>query len=63
MSFASSAQAQEVHWVADYNTARREARESQRPLMLDFGTVNCTWCRQLDATTFRDPKRLSNKFG
>jgi thioredoxin-like negative regulator of GroEL len=46
---------QEVQWRYDYNAARREALETGRPLLLDFGTANCFWCRKLDATTFRDP--------
>src|SRR5439155_23341439 len=50
-----AAQAQEVRWRYDYNLARREALEKSRPLLLDFGTENCFWCKKLDATTFRDP--------
>src|SRR5205085_1408605 len=34
---------------------RREAAETGRPLLLDFGTEACFWCKKLDATTFRDP--------
>jgi thioredoxin-like negative regulator of GroEL len=48
------AQAQEVQWRRDYNEARREAAEKGRPLLLDFGTENCFWCKKLDATTFRE---------
>jgi thioredoxin-related protein len=51
--------AQEVSWRADYNTARREAQEKGLPLMLDFGTENCFWCRRLEESTFRDPGILS----
>jgi thioredoxin-like negative regulator of GroEL len=47
---------QEVRWRDDYNRARQEAADTNRPLIIDFGTVNCHWCRQLDATTFRDPQ-------
>src|SRR5262245_24182983 len=47
--------ADEVQWRGDYNRARQEAAESGRPLVIDFGTAACYWCRQLDATTFRDP--------
>jgi thioredoxin-related protein len=50
-----AARAQEVRWRYDYNQARREALEKSRPLLLDFGTENCFWCKKLDATTFRDP--------
>jgi thiol-disulfide isomerase/thioredoxin len=47
--------AQEVAWRMDYNTARREANEKNRPLVIDFGTENCFWCKKLDAITFKDP--------
>lgn len=58
-------QAQECRWLHDYAAARQEAREKGRPLVLDFGTANCTWCRKLEATTFRDPhinKLLTDRF-
>src|SRR5262249_39144023 len=32
----------------------REALEKGRPLVLDFGTAFCYWCKRLDETTFRD---------
>jgi thioredoxin-related protein len=51
-----SAAAQEVKWRHDYTAARKEATETGRPLLLDFGTEACFWCKKLDATTFRDPK-------
>ncbi len=63
--FCSSAHAEEVDWRADYNAARKEATEKGRPILLDFGYEGCTFCRKLDATTFRDPeivKVLNNKF-
>ncbi len=51
----SPARAQEVRWRYDYNAARQEAQQKDLPLILDFGTENCYWCRRLDASTFRDP--------
>ena len=56
ISSTTPAVAQEVKWRHDYTAARREASETGRPLLLDFGTEACVWCRKLDATTFRDPK-------
>jgi thioredoxin-related protein len=47
--------AQEVRWRSDYNKARKEAASSGRPLLLDVGTENCVWCKQLDARTFSNP--------
>jgi thioredoxin-like negative regulator of GroEL len=49
------ATAQEVQWRFDYNAARQEAQQKNRPLILDFGTENCFWCKKLDMTTFHDP--------
>jgi thioredoxin-related protein len=57
--------AQEVQWRYDYTAARREAKEKQRPIVMDFGTSNCFWCKKLDASTFRDPsvvRQLNEQF-
>src|ERR1700676_3921704 len=63
VALASRAQAQTVDWRYDYSSARKEAVEKGRPLLLDFGTENCFWCRQLDVRTFTDPaiSRLLNQ--
>lgn len=53
---ADHVSAQGVQWRYDYVAARKEATETGRALLLDFGTTDCFWCRKLDATTFRDPK-------
>jgi thioredoxin-related protein len=47
--------AQEVQWRNDYNKARQESKDKNRPLVIDFGTSGCCWCQKLDAVTFRDP--------
>jgi len=65
VSFSSTAQAEEVRWRSDYNAARREATQTGQPLVLDFGTEACVWCKRLDATTFRAPavvERLNTQF-
>ncbi len=48
------AAAQEVQWRHDYNAARKEAEAKGLPLVIDFGTENCFYCRKLDENTFRD---------
>lgn len=63
--FSDSSFADDVKWRHDYAAARKEAAETGRPLLLDFGTESCFWCKKLDATTFRDPKvakRLNEQF-
>jgi thioredoxin-like negative regulator of GroEL len=51
----SAAHAQEIVWRSDYRKARQEAAEKSLPLLLDVGTEQCYWCKQLDQRTFRDP--------
>src|SRR5262249_18549461 len=46
--------AQEINWRSDYQKARQAATEHGKPLLIDFGTENCYWCKQLDARTFSD---------
>src|SRR5437016_4753562 len=48
------AQAQEVTWRRNYNEARREAEAKNLPLVLEFNTESCFWCRKLEATTFQE---------
>jgi hypothetical protein len=50
---------QEVEWRKDYNRARQEAAEKGRPMLIDFGTADCLWCKQLDLRTFRDPALIA----
>jgi thioredoxin-like negative regulator of GroEL len=53
--FTRSAPADDIAWRYDYNAARKEALEKNRPLVLDFSTENCYYCAQLDRITFHDP--------
>jgi thioredoxin-like negative regulator of GroEL len=58
-SLPSSAQegpAAEIRWRYEYGPALKEALEKNLPLVIDFGTSNCYWCKKLDESTFRDPK-------
>lgn len=61
----AAAAAEEVQWRTDFAAARKEAQQKQRPLLLDFGTDTCFWCKKLDTITFRDPaiiKVLNEQF-
>jgi thioredoxin-like negative regulator of GroEL len=51
--------AAEIHWRTDYAAALKEALEKNLPLLIDFGTVNCYYCRKLDESTFRDPRIIA----
>ncbi len=52
---APRAAAQDVEWRTDYGKARKEAACKELPLVIDFSTENCYWCRQLELRTFTDP--------
>jgi thioredoxin-related protein len=45
---------QEINWRHDYAKAREEAKEKGLPMLLDFGTAQCSWCKKLDGETLRD---------
>lgn len=49
----------EVKWRSDYHAARKEAQEKNLPLLIDFGTPGCFWCRKMDESTFRDPRIMA----
>jgi thioredoxin-related protein len=55
ISSTATGSAQEIPWRTDYRTARQESRDKGLPLIVDFSTENCFWCRKLESTTFRDP--------
>ena len=55
LACVSHAAAQEVQWRTDYAKARQEAVQKSLPLVIDFSTENCYWCRQLEQRTFIDP--------
>jgi thioredoxin-related protein len=44
-----------VAWVDGYREARREAKVKNLPILIDVGGPNCTYCRQMDATTLSHP--------
>jgi thioredoxin-related protein len=56
---ASPGLAQEVEWRPDYAAARREAAAKNRPLMIDFGTEHCFFCKKLDSVVFHEPAIVS----
>jgi thioredoxin-like negative regulator of GroEL len=59
MVLPASASAQEVEWRLDYAKARQEAVEKKRPIVIDVGTENCYYCKQLDLRTFKDSALVS----
>ncbi len=55
-AFASAAAfSQSPAWRTDYAQARREATNKNKPILLEFVSENCVWCRKLESTTLSDP--------
>jgi thioredoxin-like negative regulator of GroEL len=51
-----SGRGEEVAWRSDYAAARQEANRANRPMLIEFSTRRCVWCRKLEGTTLRDPR-------
>jgi thioredoxin-related protein len=62
-SSAPPAKATELEWQADWASARRVASEHGKPIMVDFYTDWCYWCKRLERDTYpdRDVARLSDR--
>ena len=59
------AHAEPIRWRTDYATALKEATEKGVPLLVNVGSTDCFWCKQLDARTFIDDevsKILNTRF-
>ena len=44
----------DIQWRPDFETAMREARSSGKPVMVDFYTDWCGYCKKLDAEVYTD---------
>ncbi len=53
-----------ISWKEDLNTALKEAKERRLPVMIDFYTKWCHWCKELDRNTYTDRRvdDLSSNF-
>ena len=59
-----AATADSINWVRSYDDAISQAARENKPIMADFSTGWCGWCKKLDKETFVDDKvvALSEKF-
>jgi thiol:disulfide interchange protein len=49
---------QRIHW-SDFGTGLQEARSHQQPMLVNFSTSWCGYCKKMDRTTWRDPAVLA----
>jgi thiol-disulfide isomerase/thioredoxin len=45
-----------ISWSYDLESALKRAKDKQKPVMVDFYTDWCGWCKKLDSTTYADTK-------
>jgi len=44
-----------IDWSSDYQIGLEQARVERKPVMIDFYTLWCYYCKVLDARTYTDP--------
>ncbi|MFH0771047.1 MAG: thioredoxin domain-containing protein [Candidatus Omnitrophota bacterium] len=57
-------EAHAISWKYDLQSALNDAKKLQKPVMADFYTDWCGWCKKLDSDTYSDKKvsELADKF-
>ncbi|HVP56859.1 MAG TPA: thioredoxin domain-containing protein [bacterium] len=48
-----------IAWLTSYEAALKTAKDERRPVMIDFYTDWCGWCKRLDADTYVDKQVIS----
>jgi len=64
VSVAASSAYAAITWAGNLSSALKEAKSKNKPVMADFYTDWCGWCKKLDRDTYADPEvaNLSKKF-
>jgi thiol-disulfide isomerase/thioredoxin len=64
VSMSASSVYAAITWAGNLNSALREAKSKKKPVMADFYTDWCGWCKKLDRDTYADPEvaNLAKKF-
>jgi len=61
---AARAEEKEIPWAKTFNDALGQAKKAHKPVMVDFYTDWCGWCKKLDADTYTDKRviKLADQF-
>ena len=64
-AYLRSAARQPVNWQEWGDRAFAQAREQDKPILLDIGAVWCHWCHVMDRESYENPEvaRLINEIG
>ncbi len=54
-TFYFKGNAQEIKWIT-WEQAAEASKQEQRKYVVDVYTQWCSWCKKMDANTFRDPE-------
>ncbi|MFH1454423.1 MAG: thioredoxin family protein [Armatimonadota bacterium] len=52
----AEAKAGKVKWYYSFDKGQTEAKKLNKPMMVDFYTDWCSWCKKLDKNVYTDPK-------
>lgn len=54
--FLTVTEAYAISWQYSLDAALKEAKNKQRPILIDFTAAWCPWCKKMDSQTYSDKK-------
>jgi len=60
----TSATSYAIDWIYSFDNGLEQAKEQDKPIMIDFYSKSCSWCDVLDKKTYTDEEvnSLAEKF-